>query len=431
MMIFNKYCQFIWQLKLKSYLNHCRSSLHDMLLDYRVEMPEELLKDIKNSFYFPGTKPIEVICQQLPLTSPSLHVKVTVTLKKLNDIIRKLKRFLHPLLPVMTMLDHFHLQKSILFKRCMQELLPLDKNITTEELAQILMIVKQKLESILTGTATFIDIKTFSNDIRKEIQILVDFVGFQKHPNVDVVISHFENKMIIHQILKNVNSLFTFCKDFQLSQCMNSQNMIELKKLVNENRMEEKQERDIEEELKTIIDTINKIESLLCIKGVHQNPNEKFQFLNLFEPLNENTKELLQFLNENNFRGKGQVQFEQLLTLVTQRFQHEEYNAEILTTLYTVFYLLVPLNNPELSFQELIETVSQLEPSTCLTQLQTVSSNIDLIRMWFYFAEVWINNVQYLMIFACFYFRETHLLTLQLSYAPLLIKAHSISQSQH
>ena len=384
---------------MKSYLNHCRSSLHDMLLDYRVEMPVDLLKDIKNSFYFPGAKPIEVICQQLPLTSPSLHVKVTLTLKKLNDIIRKLEYFLHPLLPVMNMLDHFHLQKSVLFKTCVQELLPLYKNVTTEELAQVIMIVKQKLESILTGTATFINIKTFPNDIKKEIQILIGFFGFQKYPNVDVVISHFENKMIIHQILKNVNSLFTFCEDFQLSQCMNSQNMIELKKLVNENRMEEKQERDIEEELKTITRTINKIESLLCIKGVHQNPNEKFQFLNLFEPLNRNTKELLQFLNENNFRGKGQVQFEQLLTLVTQRFQHEEYNAEILTTLYTVFYLLVPLNNPELSFQELIETVSQLEPSTCLTQLQTIGSNIDLITKWFSIAEVWINNVQYLIYF--------------------------------
>ena len=373
---------------MKPYLNHCRSSLHDMLLDYRVEMPVELLKDIKNSVYFPDTRPIEAICQRLPHANPSLRIKVTLTLKKLNDIIRKLKCFLHPLLPVVNMLDYFHLQKSVLFKTCVQELLPLDKNVMIEELAQILEIVKQKLESILTGTATFIDIKTFSNDIRKEIQILVDFIGFQKHPNVYDVISHFENKMIIHQILKNVNSLFTFCEDFQLSQCMNSQNMIELKKLVNENRMEGKQERDIEEELKTIIDTINKIESLLCIKEVHQNPNEKFKFLNHFETLNRNTKELLQFLNENNFRGKGQVQFEQLLTLVTQRFQHEEYNAEILTTLYTVFYLLVPLNNPELSFQELIESVSQLEPSTYLAQLQTVRSNIDLITKWFSIAEV-------------------------------------------
>ena len=359
-----------------------------MLLDYRVEMPVDLLKDVKNSFYFPGTKPIEAICQRLPHASPSLHVKVTLTLKKLNDIIRNLEYFLRPLFPVMNMLDYFHLKKSVLFKTCVQELLPLDKNVTTEELAQILEIVKKKLESILTGTATFINIKTFSNDIRKEIQILIDFVGFQKHPNVDVVISHFENKMIIHQILQNVNSLFTFCEDFQLSQCMTSQNMIELRKLVNENRMEKKQERDIEEELKSIIDTINKIESLLCIKEVHQNLNEKFEFLNHFETLTKNTKELLQFLNENNFRGKGQVQFEQLLTLVTQRFQHEEHNAEILTTLYTVFYLLVPLNNPELSFQELIESVSQLEPSTCLAQLQIVRTNIDLITMWFSIAEV-------------------------------------------
>ena len=403
-----------------------------MLLDYRVEIPEELLRDIKNSVYFPGTKPTEVICQQLPSTSPSLHVKVTLTLKKLNDIIRKLECFLRPLLPVMTILDYFHLQKSVLFKRCMEDLLPLDKNVTTEELAHILENVKQKLESILTGTATFINIKTFPNDIRKELQILIDFVGFQKHPNVDVVISHFEYKMIIHQILQNLNSLFTFCEDFQLSQCMNSQNMIELKKLVNENRIEEKQERDIKEDLKTIISTINKIESLLCIKEVYQNPNEKFQFLNLFEPLNANIKELLQFLNENNFRGKGQVQFEQLLTFVTQRFRHEEYNAEILTTLYTVFYLIVPLYNPELSFQELIETVSQLETSTCLAQLQIVRSNIDLITMWFSIAEVSINNeimLQYFLL--CFNFREIHLLALLLSCAPLLIKAHSISQSQH
>ena len=197
--------------------------------------------------------------------------------------------------------------------------------------------------------------------------------------------------IILHQILEYINSLFTFCEEFGLQECLKSVKVVRLREIVGGYQRGESWKQ---QNLKNVTAIVTEIENILSIKSTKENRSETFMFLTLFEPLKKNTKELRWFLNENNFRGKGQIRFEQLLALVTQRFQHEEYNAEILTKLYAVYYLLVPLNNPDLSFYELIETMSQLEPSTCLSQLQTVDSNIDLITMWFSRAEV---NLEYLI----------------------------------
>ena len=357
-----------------------------MLLAYKVQFPIELLNEIMNLVYFPDTKHNEEICQQLP-TSDSLciHIKDTVTLKKLIKLVKSIKSFLDPLFLMMPMLDHFHLQKSFMFEVYMKELLQHDESVTAQQLVEALKSVKLKLANILNGTAKYDDIKAFSNisDIRQEIKIVTKFVDFHSCANVDVVVSHFKNKMIIQEILESINLLFTFCEDFQLQYCLNSENMIELKKIMAENKIETIPQKH----LQSITDTVEKIESHL---GIHQNHGE---ILKLFGSLNTDTNELRQFLDENNFRGKGRFQFEQSLTLITQQLQHEEYNADVLANLYAVYYLLEPLNNPDLSFHDLIKTVSQLEAPTCFSQLRTVKNNIDFIRIWFTRAEVIFNFV--------------------------------------
>ena len=356
-----------------------------MLSAYKVQFPTELLNEIMNSVYFPDTKHTEIICQQLPSDYLSLRMRDTLTIKKLKKLTKCIKDFLDPLFVMMPMLDHFHLQKSFIFEVYMKELLQHNESVTTQQLVEALKSVKQKLEKILKGTAKYDDIKTFSNisNISEEIKKVTKFRDFHDCPNVDDVVSHFKNKLIIQEILESINLLFTFCEDFQLQCCLNSENMIELKKIVAENKMETISQKH----LQSITDTVEKIESHL---GIHQDHGE---ILKLFGSLNADTNELRQFLNENNFRGKGRVQFEQLLTLVTQQLQHEEYNAEVLTNLYAVYYLLEPLNNPDLSFHDLIKTVSQLQAPTCFAQLRTVKNNIDLIRIWFTRAEVILNRV--------------------------------------
>ena len=357
---------------------------------YKVQFSEELLKDIRNSVYFPGEAFSGIVVQKLPRDPCFLELKLSVTLRKLNNLVKDIKRFLGALLEMIPMLDHFHLNESCIFKAFVKSQLPNDGNITSEQLAEILKRVKEKLCKVLTGFVTFSDFEPIAgaamnlNLIKREIRIMTDFTDFQKYRSTDAV-DHFENAIILHQILEHINSLFTFCEEFGLEECLKSVEVVRLKEIVGSYQRGESWKQ---QNLKNITTIVTEIQNILSIKSTKENRSEKFMFLTLFEPLNTNTKELRRFLNENNFRGKGQIRFEQLLALVTQRLQHEEYNAEILTKLYAVYYLLVPLNKPDILFHELVETVSQLETTTCLSQLRTVDSNIDLITMWFSRAEV-------------------------------------------
>ena len=357
---------------------------------YKVQFSEKLLKDIHNSVYFPDEASFGITVQKLPCASCSLEIKASVTLRKLDDLVSDIKRFLGSLLEMIPMLDHFHLNESLIFKAFVKSELPNDGSITTEQLAEILKRVKEKLFKILTGVVTFSDFELIAgatmnlNLLRREVRIMTDIMDFQKYRSTDAV-THFENLIILYRILEHINSLCTFCEEFELQECLKSNEIARLKEIISGYLRGESWKQ---QDLKNITAIVTEIQNILSIKSTKENRSEKFMFLTLFEPLNKNTKELRRFLNENNFRGKEQIRFEQLLALVTQRLQHEEYNAEILTKLYAVYYLLVPLNNPDLSIHELLETVSQLEPSTCLSQLRTVDSNINLITMWFSRAEV-------------------------------------------
>ena len=296
---------------------------------------------------------------------------------------------------MMPMLDHFHLNDSNIFKAIIKSELSGDESVTPQQLTEILKRVKSKLNNILTGDVTFLDIEPIADATKnfkyvvKEIKIMTSFPDFMKLGNTDAVV-YFENVVNLHQILEHIDSLFMFCQDFGLQECLKSQEMIRLREIVDEHANEKSWK---EKTLKMFTEILTEVQNIFDIQPTTENMSEKFQFLSLFEPLNAHTKELRWFLNENNFRGKGQVQFEQLLALVTQQLQHEDYNAEILTKLYAVFYVIAPLNNPDISFHKVIETVSRQEISTCLSQLRAVNNNIDLITMWFSRAEVCTINI--------------------------------------
>ena len=367
------------------------------MLTYNIEFPENISKGIRDSVYFPNSKPDGATVQQLSCHSPRLQVKANVTLRKLDKLVCNIKEFLGTLLDMMPMLDHFHLNESCIFKAIIKSEISGDESVTPQQLAEILKRVKSKLTNILTGDVTFLDIEPIADAtknfkyVKKEIEIMTNFPDFMKLGSTDAVV-YFENMINLHHILEHIDSLFVFCEDFGLQECLKSWEMIRLRKIVDEHTNEKSQKEKI---FKNITEILAEIQNIFDIQSTPEDISEKFQFLSLFEPLNTHTKELRRFLNENNFRGKGQVQFEQLLALVTQQLQHEEYNAEILTKLYAVFYVLAPLNSPDISFHKVIETVSRLEISTCLSQLRAVNNNIDLITMWFSRAEVCTINIYF------------------------------------
>ena len=368
-----------------------RVRLQVIFSNYKVVLPYELENCITKSFYYPDEKPQNAAVQKLRLSSPNmvhLFVKVSVTLRQIVDLHNQLECFLTPIMPFLHFLEHFHLNESQIFDSFVKMELKEYFEVSIYKLTEILKTVKKKIQSILTGAAIYNDIDLAgiafhfgkkSNTIPREIRIVSDYEEFQSISSHDTVRS-FKNIFVLHQIAEHIDALGDFCDEFELQQCLEDSRVKRLKEIV------EARESWKMETIRTLSDIVKEIQELLGIKP--ESDFKNLNFLRLFRPLYTETKDLRDFLTENNFRGKGKDRFLELFNLVTQAHQHDEYNAEVLNPLYAVYYLLVPLNKPDLSFQELIDEVSKLDSAQCLAQLKTVKSNIDLIRMWFSKAEV-------------------------------------------
>ena len=372
-----------------------------------MRIPDDIFGRIQRFVFFPDQKPPNVEVQHLPQPTARgtihLYVKSEVTYKQIITLYHDLEEFFKPIHQLLHFLTYFHIKESKMFKSLINSLLTGRSSMTCEELARVLNPVKEQLQCILMGTAVCeqaikITRTMNENSIKSEIKILSEFSDFKQfsHKSTETVVQ-LQNALILRDIITNVDSLCQFCIEFDLRQCLEDENVIRLKEITKI------MQQLLKESIITISAVVDEIQNLLFIKpSKDSNRAKQFVFLKLFKPLYTDTKELRNFLNENNFRGKGQDRFLQLLTIVTQGLQHEEYNAEVLNKLSAVFFLLSPLNNPDLSFIELLDAISKLDTSTCLAQLKTVNSNIDLIRMWFSKAEVYCSlqkNVVFIFIF--------------------------------
>ena len=357
-------------------------------------IPGDLNLAISSSFYFPHERPSNVPVQKLPSQKKHivyLFVKESLKLKEIVDLCNQLEAFLAPIKPFLHFLEHFHLNESQIFQLFVRRELEDDAEslkhleVSIQNFAEILESVKHKFLNILTGAAVYSDIASIADcfgkgmDITKEMNVITKCKDFQNNSSRDTVQS-FKNIFVLHQIAEHIDALHDFCLEFELHKCMGDDHFKKLRKIV------QAKESWQHETISTLCKIFQEIRQLLGI--VDENKLKEFTFLKLFRPLSTETKELRDFMIENNFRGKGKDRFLELFDLVTQARQHDEYNAGILNPLYAVYYLLVPLNKPDLSFQELIDEVSKLNYDECLSQLKTVNSNIDLIRMWFSKAEV-------------------------------------------
>ena len=366
----------------------------EILKKFKITVPQNVLKDIGNSFDLSSERKrnndVRVLHDNLKL------LKANVTYEQLLNLASEVEKLFSPLEPHLNMLKYFYLHESDIFNIFVEANLPPKEQLTPADLAPVLETVKGILKDMLSGVATYRDLSPIMNDsiyvnlneVSKEIKIVSEFSEFNVSSSA---VTHFESITIFHKSVKHVSSLCKFCEEFQLVKCLEDERINRLKEIADD--MKNKEAKKLCE----FTENIEEVQSLLYIhlqsvSSSIQMPSrtraECFKFLELFDPLNTGTKELRAFLNENNLRGEGQGRFEQLHALVTQQLQHEEYNAEVLTNLFAVYYLLVPLNNPNLTFKELLEAMSGLDTLKCLAQIRAVNSNIDLIRMWFARAEV-------------------------------------------
>lgn len=127
---------------------------------------------------------------------------------------------------------------------------------------------------------------------------------------------------------------------------------------------------------------MKRVKRILCFSS-HTDP----KCLEIFAAVTDSAA-FYQFVKEKHFYGKeGQENFLKQYELITAQLQHEDYDEQVLNHLRAAISVISPFMEAT-SFTQLMKDVNLLNSVNCLKQLETVNSNITLIRLWFSRAEV-------------------------------------------
>jgi hypothetical protein len=110
--------------------------------------------------------------------------------------------------------------------------------------------------------------------------------------------------------------------------------------------------------------------------------------LDIFTTLSDSAT-FYQFVKDKEFhKAQGPTLFMQQYQLITAQLQHEEYDEQVLNHLCAAFKVITLFTDPDKTFGKLIEEVTSLNTVNSCKQLETVNSNITMIKLWFSRAEV-------------------------------------------
>ncbi len=418
-------------------------TLPQLLEDYGVPLPSRLLDPITRFVQLPGEQKVlsDPVANPLPSNTSGafqpgheIFVRLSKSLQlcNLNKLVQELEEFLEPILDHQEMLIFFKLHRSEIFNKHIQLQLRKESDLLSPEsvtrspgsvaspagvpvisipapffsvpgfarnlegtdggipistLVRALSQTKELLERLMKGTAAYYDIiaegelKLETLDIEREFETLTAFSVYVNLTSTEQTgLSGVRSMLELFQYTIQIEAIQNVCDQYQLKGCQQDRELLELRRIVEELK-EERNRASL-----TPIEATRKMErvkKLLCL----DNPKCSPKSLDLFAAVTDSAA-FYQFVRDKHFFGeKGQVAFRQQYTLITSHLQHEEYDETVLNHLYAAFKFIQPFMDQRQTFHELMEQVTKLDATNGLKQLQTVNSNITLIRLWFSRAE--------------------------------------------
>ncbi len=414
--------------------------LPSLLETYGVNLPQNSQELIVKKVAFPneGLIPHE----QLGLTPlhPNTHgifqpghditlrLHKTFTLKELNKVLRELDSFMQPLLDHMEMLVFFRLHKSSLFDKYLRHflkkiaeelhepqelvsrmsfkdipflipfasspgsfapllsLVPQDSSHSKarDNLMRALANTKQLIKKIMQGTATYSEIVAEDEGMFKGLDIEREFAILHEYGQSGTTCAGLDgvrNMLELFQYTTHVNNIRSVCDQYStLKNCLQDPKLQELCAIMDDHVRSEDRSRLTPLEAK---EKMTKVKEILCLKG-----KTSSKCLEIFAAMADSAA-FFQFVKDKQFYGQqGQAIFRQQYELITAQLQHEEYDESVLNHLLVAFKIITPFMDQGKTFTELMTEVTSLNATHGFKQLNTVNSNITLIRLWFSRAEV-------------------------------------------
>eukprot|EP00731_Ephydatia_muelleri_P021717 Em0014g308a len=354
----------------------------------------------------------------------SLKATKSLTLTELAALTDQLDEFLKPLLDHMKMLVFFSLNQCEIFNNYLglqlkqecsaisvhpsvrpsntfstlgalpkeegtKEERPKEEGVALQILAKALKTTSHFLAKLIEGTAKYSEIiaeggmlTLKSINIEVEFHILTTyFATVERRPQVSIdeglkgvcgMLELFQYTSI------HIPAIHKVVQQYHLEGCLNDPSLKEVVTIAEE---VERSRANL-----TPREAVQKMQHVKNIMYL-MNPGA-YNNLDLF-PAVADSVHFFQFVRDKRFDDiEGQEAFGQQYQLITAQLQHEEYNEAVLNHLYAAYRFILPFMDTKQNFNSLMTKVTSLDVSGGLNQLETVNSNITLIRLWFSRAEV-------------------------------------------
>ncbi|KAL5475165.1 hypothetical protein EMCRGX_G027231 [Ephydatia muelleri] len=344
----------------------------------------------------------------------SLKATKSLTLTELAALTDQLDEFLKPLLDHMKMLVFFSLNQCKIFNNYLHLQLkqecsaisvhpskrpsntfstlgalpkedgPTVEGVTLQILAKALKTTCYFLSKLIEGTAKYSEIiaegdmlTLASINIEVEFHILTTyFATVERRPQVSIdeglkgICSMLE---LFQYTSIHIPAIHKVVQQYHLKGCLNDPSLKEVARFAEE---VERSRANL-----TPREAVQKMQHVKNILYL-MNPGA-YNNLDLF-PAVADSAEFFQFVRDKRFDDiEGQETFGQQYQLITAQLQHEEYNETVLNHLYAAYRFILPFMDTKQKFNSLMTKVTSLDVSGGLNQLETVNSNITLIRLWF------------------------------------------------
>ena len=211
----------------------------------------------------------------------------------------------------------------------------------------------------------------------REIRLLQDFY-VQKGEECADFLAQLQDMSNLLEALKLIPGITKVFDTFQMQNCLTHSGYQALVELENQFSTE------VEQGNLTGAEACDRMQEVLAI--IH--PLE-LQQLELFSVVGR-SEEFYMFLK--SVEQQGTERFQDLHRLITQYMQHEEYNEAVLNQLPRAREYMLPFLDQEQDFNTLLHRVKALcdrvTTSEDFSDLETINTNMNLIRLWFSKAEV-------------------------------------------
>ena len=412
-------------------------TLPALLQEYGVFFPRKLQEMISQYVRFPDEEnrhnweppthpvPPSTTGQFQPGHEISLQLAKNVGLYQLAELITELNTFQEPLLAHLQMLVFFKLNKSVMFDKYLrvqishnteklQQLKPQslpspqfssfsfsvsipsllppiqcedgggEEGLPMKIFIRSLEGTKDLLSKVMNGIAKYSEIiaegalDLENLDIDKEFEVLANY-SILNHLTCSGL-AGVRSILELFQYSTHIHNIQAVCDQYKLKGCLIDPKLKVLNKLVGELDSEDARAK------LTPNEASQKLKKVKATLGVTEKTNSKC--LDLFAAI-RNSADFYQFVRDKQFYGEsGSAIFYQQYQLITAQLQHEEYDEQVLNHLFAAFKLMTPFMDPRQDLGTLMSKVLALDVTNGLRQLETVNTNITLIRLWFSRAEV-------------------------------------------